>query len=87
MNENFENIADRIRSNFADSTRAAQLRAEKCIAKLWELRQAHQCLLLLPKSEVVELQYKALFADYADGQRRLHKARTSRDEFVFLKHI
>ncbi len=87
MNDDFENIADRIRSNFADSTRAAQMQAEKCIAKLRMLRQTHRCLLILPKSEICELQLKALYADYSDGSRRLHKVRTSKDEFIFLKHI
>lgn len=87
MNDNFENIADHIRSNFADSTRAAQIQAEKYIAKLRTLRQAHKCLLLIPKSEIRELQLKALYADYVDGSRRLHKVRTSKDEFIFLKHI
>jgi hypothetical protein len=86
MSDVFDKIASNIRDNYGDSPEA-QTRAARCIAKLKELRELHKCLLILQKGEVRELQYRALLADIAAGQRRLHKVRAGGCEHIFFKRI
>ncbi len=86
MSEPFDEIVRRIRERFADSTGEARRRAELHINKLHELREKHAILLLVPKTEIPELQERAIRADIANGERFLFYPSSRRGLLKFYKY-